>query len=61
MLPLGRRLHPAVVRHQTQAVAQRLDDELGEERRPSFIDTCQRDCEELPRPDLPIMAGLDGG
>jgi hypothetical protein len=60
LLPLGRRLHPAVVRRQTQAVAQRLEDELGEER-PSFIDTCQRDREELPRPDLPIIVGLDGG
>jgi hypothetical protein len=60
LLPLGRRLHTAVVRRQTQAVAQRLEDELGEER-PSFIDTCQRDREELPRPDLPIVVGLDGG
>ena len=60
LLPLGRRLHPAVVRRQTQAVAQRLEEELGGER-PSFIDTCQRDREELPRPDLPIMVGLDGG
>ena len=60
LLPLGRRLHPAVVRRQTQAVAQRLEDELGEER-PSFIDICQRDREELPRPDLPIVVGLDGG
>jgi hypothetical protein len=49
-----------VVRRQTQAVAQRLEDELGEEQ-PSFIDTCQRDREELPRPDLPIVVGLDGG
>jgi hypothetical protein len=60
LLPLGRRLHPAVVRRQTQAVAQRLEDELGEER-PSFTGTCQRDREELPRPDLPIVVGLDGG
>ncbi len=41
LLPLGRRLHPAVVRRQTQAVAQRLEDELGEER-PSFIDAAAR-------------------
>jgi hypothetical protein len=27
----------------------------------SFIDTYQRDREELPRPDLPIVVGLDGG
>ena len=60
LFPLGRKLHAAVVRRQTEAVAQRLEDELGEER-PSFIDTCQRDREELPRPDLPIMVGLDGG
>ena len=58
LLPLGPRLYPAVVRRQTQAVAQRLEDELGEER-PSFIDTCQRDREELPRPDLPIVVGLN--
>jgi hypothetical protein len=60
LLPLGRRLHPAVVRRQTQAVAARLESELGEEQF-SFIDTCQRDREELPRPDLPLTVGLDGG
>ena len=27
----------------------------------SFIDTCQRVREELPRPDLPLVVGLDGG
>jgi hypothetical protein len=48
LLPLGRRLHPAVVRRGIHAVADRLEGELGEER-PSFIDTCQRDREELPR------------
>lgn len=40
VLPLGRRLHATTLRRQTQAVAQRLDDELGDERS-SFIDTCQ--------------------
>jgi len=60
LLPLGRRLHPAVVRRQTQAVAARLEGELGEEQF-SFIDTCQRDRDELPRPDLPLTVGLDGG
>jgi hypothetical protein len=42
------------------ATAQRLEDELGDERS-SFIDTCQRDREELPRPQLPLVVGLDGG
>ena len=48
------------MRRQTQAVAQRLDDELRDERF-SFIDTCQLDREELPRPDLPMTVSLDGG
>jgi hypothetical protein len=46
LLPLGRRLHPDVVRRQTQGVVQQLGDELGEERS-CFIDICQRDREEL--------------
>jgi hypothetical protein len=60
LLPLGRRLHPTVVRRRTHTVAQRLENELGDERW-SFIDTCQLDREELPRPDLPLVVGLDGG
>ncbi|MGH3601124.1 MAG: ISKra4 family transposase [Pseudonocardiaceae bacterium] len=60
LLPLGRKLHPAMVRRQTQAVAARLEGELGEEQF-SFIDTCQADREELPRPNLPLTVGLDGG
>ncbi|MGH3718134.1 MAG: hypothetical protein ACRDRI_04685 [Pseudonocardiaceae bacterium] len=60
VFPLGRPLHATAVRHHVQAVAQRLEDELGPEQF-SFIDTCQRDREELPRPDLPLVVGLDGG
>jgi hypothetical protein len=60
ILPLGRALHASTVRRAVQATSQRLEDELGEERF-SFIDTCQRDREELPRPDLPLVVGLDGG
>jgi hypothetical protein len=40
LLPLGRALHANTVRRQVQATAQRLEDELGDERF-SFIDTCQ--------------------
>jgi hypothetical protein len=60
ILPLGHRLHATTLRRHTQAVAQRLEDELGDEQ-PSFIDTCQLDREELPRPDLPLTVSLDGG
>lgn len=58
--PLGRDLHPTALRQQVERTAERLEDELGEER-PTFIDTCPADWEELPRPDLPIVVTLDGG
>jgi hypothetical protein len=48
------------VRRQVQATAQRLKDELGPEQA-MFIEGCQRDWDELPRPDLPLTVGLDGG
>ena len=59
-LPLGRPLHAIAVRLHTQATAERLENELGPEQ-PMFIDGCQRDWDELPRPDLPLTVGLDGG
>jgi hypothetical protein len=51
ILPLGRALHATTVR---------LEDELGDER-PGFITGCPADWAELPRPDLPLVVGLDGG
>jgi hypothetical protein len=60
LLPLGRAVHATAVRRQDQAVAERLEDELGPEQ-PSFIDSCQRDRAALPRPDLPLLVRLDGG
>ena len=60
ILPLGRRLHATAVRRHLQATAQRLEDELGPEQA-MFIDGCQRDWEQLPRPELPLIVGLDGG
>jgi hypothetical protein len=59
ILPLGRPLHAAAVRLHTQAVAQRLEDELGDERW-SFTDGCPVAWKDLPRPDLPLVVGLDG-
>jgi len=60
VLPLGRALHAATVRRQVQATAQRLEDELGDEQS-SFITGCPAEWAELPRPDLPLVVGLDGG
>jgi hypothetical protein len=58
--PLGRTLEASTVRRHTQQIAQRLEDELGDER-VTFIDTCPADWEDLPRPDLPLIVGIDGG
>lgn len=58
--PLGRTLDATSLRRRTARTAQRLEAELGHERA-SFIDTCPRDRERLPRPDLPLVVGLDGG
>ncbi len=53
-------MHATVVRRQVQGVAQRLEDELGAEQT-SFIEGCPAEWGELPRPDLPLIVGLDGG
>ena len=37
-----------------------MEDELGEEKG-VYIEGCARDWEELPRPDLPLVLGMDGG
>jgi hypothetical protein len=60
VFPLGRPLHATAVRHHAQAVAQRLEDELGPEQ-PMFIDGCQAEWDALPRPAPPLTVGLDGG
>jgi len=59
-LPIGRPLYASAVRLHTQATGERLESELGPEQS-MFADGCQRDWDELPRPDLPLTVGLDGG
>ncbi|MEV4373723.1 hypothetical protein AB0J71_42160 [Nonomuraea sp. NPDC049637] len=58
--PLGRPLHATTIRQQVERTATRLENELGDERF-SFIDTCPRDLETMPRPNLPLVVALDGG
>jgi len=63
VLPLGRPLHATAVRFHSRAVAQRLEDELGEEQW-SFINGCQATWNDLPPPDLPdlpLVVAIDGG
>src|SRR5512143_673475 len=60
ILPLGEELAKTSVRRQVQRVAERTESELGDEQF-SFIEGCQRDWDQLPRPDPPLTVGLDGG
>ena len=59
-LPVDEELNISTVRRTTLNVARRCEAELGPEQ-PMFIDGCQAEWEELPRPDLPLTVGLDGG
>ena len=58
VLPL--QANRATVYRHAQQVAERLEDELGDEQ-PFFIEGCQRDWDALPRPDGPLRVGIDGG
>ncbi len=58
VLPL--QANRATVYRHAQQVAERLEDELGDEQ-PFFIAGCQRDWDALPRPDGPLTVGIDGG
>jgi hypothetical protein len=60
VLPIGEELNAATLRNHLLGVGRRLEDELGEEKM-CFIEGCERDWEQLPRPDLPLTVGLDGG
>jgi len=56
VLPLGKTINAATVRNNVHAVGQRIDEALGEER-VFFINGCERDWEQLPRPDMPLTVG----
>ena len=44
----------------THKVSNRIESELGDEKW-TFIDSCPKEWEELPVPDLPLTVGIDGG
>jgi hypothetical protein len=59
-LPVDATLNATTVQNHTLAVAQRCEDELGEEQW-AFVEGCPADWETLPIPDGPITVGIDGG
>jgi hypothetical protein len=59
-LPVDATLNATTVQNHTLQVAQRCEDELGEEQW-AFVEGCPADWETLPIPDGPITVGIDGG
>jgi hypothetical protein len=59
-LPVDATLNATTVQNHTLAVAQRCEDELGEEQW-AFVEGCPALWERLPIPDGPITVGIDGG
>ena len=60
VLPFDEPLEPVTIRNHVFRLAERLEDELGDEAF-SYIEGCPRDWGELPRPDGPMTVGIDGG
>src|SRR2546430_15809510 len=60
VLPFDEPLEPVTMRNHVCTLAERLEDELGDEQ-VSFIEGCPRDWGELPTPDGPLTVGIDGG
>ena len=60
VLPMNSPLHASTIREHVLNVAQRLENELGEEQW-SFVEGCQRDWNKLPAADGPLTVGIDGG
>jgi hypothetical protein len=60
VLPVHEQLNAETMRQHMFEVAERLEQELGEER-PSLIEGSPDDWEHLPIPNGPLTVGLDGG
>jgi hypothetical protein len=59
-LPLDETLKPTTVHNHTLAVAQRCEEELGEDEE-AVVDSCPEDGGPLSPPEGPLSVGLDGG
>jgi hypothetical protein len=61
VLPVDDSVNAETVRTHSQAVAGRIEEELGEERQGNLFDGSEAEWEQQPLPDGPITVGLDGG
>lgn len=59
VLPVGLTHNKVTVRNHLHRVAKRQEAEL--EEKPRFISGCANDWAKLPKPDKPLVVGIDGG
>jgi len=60
VLPIDEALAPCTIREHVFRVAERLEQQLGEEQW-SFIDSCPAEWSRLPILNGPLTVGIDGG
>ncbi len=60
VLPLHEEFNHATIRNHLHRIGERLETELGEDKG-TFIEGCPRDWAKLPRPEMPLTVGIDGG
>jgi hypothetical protein len=60
LLPIGATLNATSARRNLYQTAERLEAELGDEQA-VFIAGCPNEWATLPRPELPLTVGIDGG
>ncbi|MCY7344867.1 MAG: ISKra4 family transposase, partial [Pyrinomonadaceae bacterium] len=60
VLPLHEEFNAATIRNHLHTIGERLEGELGEDKG-MFIEGCPRDWANLPRPEMPLTVGIDGG
>jgi hypothetical protein len=61
VLPVGDSLNRETVRNHLQATAERIEQELGDERQLNLFEGSEEEWEQQPLPDGPITVGIDGG
>jgi hypothetical protein len=61
VLPLGDLVNAETVRNHLQLTAERIEQELGEERQLNQFEGSEQEWEEQPLPDGPITVGIDRG
>ena len=61
VLPVGGPVNQESVRSHPQATAERIEQELGDERQLNLFEGSEEEWEQQPPPDGPITVGIDGG